>query len=183
MAPNLALVPSYAPPPNTEIWCCNNPKHYRKAIPTEGLEHFTRWFNLHSERHMRATYPKALEWYAAHAPKPIYLQHPLPDVPNSVTFPKDEILAYVGHRYIQFSGAWLMAYAEFLGLERVELYGFIISDRKGAYAWERPNFFYWVDRLQRRGIHVETQPEVWVGDCTIGSPDGYTGPLYGYETT
>jgi hypothetical protein len=183
MAHNLMLVPSIPLPPDTEAWACNDYKHYNKTFPYV-RQQFTRWFNLHSERHMRATYPKTLQWYAAQAPKPIMLQKVLPDIPNSVEFPKDEVLANVGHRYIQFSGAWLMAYAEFLGeFTHVELYGFMISERKAAYAWERPNFFYWMDRLQRHGIHVTTQKEVWEGDCTPGSPEGYTGPLYGYETT
>lgn len=184
MAPNLMLVPSIPLPPDTEAWACNNYQHYSKTFPYV-REQFTRWFNFHSERHMRATYPKCLAWYATTG-KPIYLQKALPDIPNSIEFPRDEVLANVGHRYIQFSGAWLMAFAEFLGeFTHVELYGFMISDKKknGAYAWERPNFFYWVDRLQRNGIHVMAQKEVWDGNCTPGSPDGYTGTLYGYETT
>lgn len=178
MAPNLALAPPV--PEGAEVWFCNDPRRaYRKTRPS-AREEFTRWFNLHSRRHMEATYPKGVAWYQQQT-KPIVLQAVQPDIPASVAFPKDAVMRAFDTRYFTFSAAWQMAYAALLGASRIELEGFVISPLKPLYAKERPCFFYWVDRLRREGIDV-TYPED-VGTGPIGDADAYEGPLYGYETT
>lgn len=181
-APTLMLVSP--PDPHVEVWCCNRHKDYNKTRPAVQHE-FTRWFNLHSLRHMLTAYPTTVDWYRAQvAPKRIILQYQHPEIARSETFPKDELLALARHRYITFSGAWLMLYAMHEQFEVVNLEGFEISSRKVKYVMERPNFFYWVKRLRDAGIEV-TYPEVMDsnGDTTPGDPAGYEGPLYGYETT
>jgi hypothetical protein len=88
---------------------------------------------------------------------------------------------YFGHRYFTFSAAWLIAFAIYEGFKRIELWGFMLSQRKPLYARERPCFFYWVEEARRRGIEVVYPAEVGEGEA--GDPFEYTGPLYGYETT
>lgn len=180
MAPNLADAPPV--PAGVEVWCCNDPKRaYRKYRRDATLE-WTRWFNVHSERHMRSAYPRGYAWFTQQdGRKPIVLQRVMPDIPGSVAFPREAVMDHFKTRYFTFTGAWQMALAIYEGFGRIELYGFQLSTRKARYAQERPGFFWWVKTARDRGIEL-TYPAI-VGTGEPGDADGYTGPLYGWETT
>jgi hypothetical protein len=183
MASNLVFAPPV--PPGVEVWCCNNPLRSYSRYRANVREEYTRWFNLHSRRHMTTAYPRGYAWFGT-VTKPVYLQDVQGDVPASVKFPKDELLAFFGHRFVTFTGAWEFALAIYERFERIECYGFRLRDKtvgsnKECYAFERPCFFYWVEEARRRGIEVVIPAEV--GEGVAGDPHAYTGPLYGYETT
>lgn len=171
-----------------ERWGCNSPlvytRRWRPNPEPNPLYSYTRWFNMHSRRHMLATYPDWYNWYGEQT-KPIVLQEVQPDIPASERFPREAVLAYAGHRYITHSAAWFLAavgakaFGEF---ERVELGGFQLNvENTVKYNAERPCFFYWVDRLRREGIEVVLPEDLII--TPAGDPEGYDGPLYGYETT
>ncbi len=178
-APNLQAT---LPLLDKERWCCNSPLTYARKWPDGDLLHaWTRWLNMHSRRHMRATYPDWYKWYGQQmAPKRIMLQEVQADIAISERFPKEDVLAYAGHRYITHSAAWFMALAGFEKFERVELSGFQLR-RRHQHSFERPCFFYWVERLRQEGIEVVLPSDIEIGEP--GDPATYAGPLYGYETT
>lgn len=180
MAPNLVEAPPV--PMSTDVWCCNNPRRaYRKYRP-QALQEWTRWFNLHSLRHMQTAYPRGYAWFAEQATgKPIMLQASQPDVPDSQAFPRDAVMAHFGTRYFTFTGAWQIALALYEHFERIELYGFRMSTRKPMYARERPCFFHWVNVARALGCDLRYPADVGTGDA--GDAAAYTGPLYGYETS
>jgi hypothetical protein len=182
-APNLVHT---LPLLDKERWGCNSPlPFYKRWRPnseeTQPAVTFTRWFNMHSRGHMLRKYPDWYWWYGKQvAPKRIVLQEVQPDIPCSERFPKEDVLAYAGHAYITHSAAWFMALAGMEKFERVEMSGFLLR-RDHQHSFERPCFFYWVERLRREGVEVILPEDLEVGEG--GDPFSYTGPLYGYETT
>lgn len=180
-ASNLSACPELPGPfdGRCERWCCNSPRAYRVKWP-KSLKTWTRWFNLHSKRHMLKTYPTWYTWYGQQS-KPIYLQRVQPDVPSSQAFPAAQLIEFFGHQYFTFSGAWLIALAIMEGFEHIDLQGFALQ-RDRQHAFERPCFFYWVEEARRRGITVTYPSKVGAAD-PAGDPHSYTGPIYGYQTT
>jgi len=181
-APNLAAT---LPLEDKERWGSNAVGPYvRKWRPNPELNpmlSFTRWFNMHSRRHMRSTYLDWYQWYGDQvAPKRIVLQEVQPDTPRSERFPKEDVMAYAGHAYFTFTGSWQMALAGMEGFERIEMSGFKLQ-RDRQYDFERPCFFYWVERLRREGVDVVLPADLEIS--APGDPHRYAGPLYGYETT
>lgn len=186
MADNLSEMPPT--PPGVEVWASNSHKGYRQKLPRILSDHeWTRWFNLHSRAHMDATYPVTVkEFYTKlDGSKPIYTQRLQPDFPGCLPFPGPEIQKFFGGtRYFTCSVTWLIAFAIVLGFDRIELWGFRLSDGKPSERWkvERPCFFYWVQEARNRGIDVWYQPEIEALPFIVGDPNLYQGPLYGYET-
>ncbi len=181
MAPNLALTPALTE--GVERWCANAPRSYRiKWAPA--LDTWTRWFNMHTKRHILLTYPKGYEWYTQQS-KPIYLQEKQADIPSSIAFPRAEIQDYFGDSGHYFAGSisWFVAFAIMEGFERIELYGFELK-RDRQYDFERPCLSYWVNEARERGIEIFVPPDldgVPVDFGPPGDPSTYSGPLYGYE--
>ena len=195
MAPNLANTP----PPNRgeEVWLSNWHKGYQRRLPraVEGYGEWTRYFNMHSLRHMLATYPTGYQWYKdANYGRPIYLQKVDPDIKSSVAFPKETLQEYFKtsdkpQRYFTCSVCWFIALAiweheNVKPVSRIELWGFEVRATKPKYAFERPCIAYWILEAEKRGIAVWTPPEMKRPTIDeAGDPNAYDGPLYGYETT
>lgn len=177
MASNIIWTP---PEPSVEVWCCNDPvRGYRATFP-EARAVWTRWFNLHHIEHIKSLQARGYRWWTEQTEKRIVLQERQPDIKQSEAFPKEELLAYFGHKYFMFSAAWLIALALYEGFERIELIGFRLSPHYARYARQRPCFFYWVEEARRRGVEVTIPKDV--GWDTPGDPYAYRGLLYGYET-
>lgn len=181
-------------PPDCELWLANNPTTIKVRCP-RALGMWTRWFNLHSRKHMEGTYPAGFHMYKTAANgRPIYLLKAQPDIPTSVAFPREQIQEFFKtpsgkpNRYFTCSVCWLIAFAVMEGFERIELWGFELRDTKPgqAYAHERPCVAYWIDQAHTRGVQIAYQDELRklyeAGKMVPGDPDTYTGPLYGYST-
>jgi hypothetical protein len=185
-APNLKQTPPLLD--SEERWACNSPLTYvrrwaRGTGDRNPMHSYTRWFNLHSREHMLRKYPDWYKWYGEQPPpKRILLQQKQRDIHVSEAFPREAVLTYAEHRYFSFSGAWQMAYAAMEGFDRVVLAGFQLNVDNGyKYNFERPCFFYWVNRLRSEGIDVVLPVDLVVSEA--GDPFSYDGPLYGYQTT
>jgi len=177
-----------------EVWVANYHKsYYIRLSRVKETDEWTRWFNLHSKEWMLYKYPAGYKWYTKQT-KPIYLRDVYPDIPASVKFPREEIQKYFGGpqkgspgRYFTCSVCWLIALAIMEGFERIELWGFALIDKPhkphDCYKFERPCFFYWVQKARDLGIEVTYPKEVAKIPFEPGDPATYTGPLYGYCTT
>ena len=179
MAPNLVSTPTTS---GVERWCSNVPRSYRLKGFQEALHTYTRWFNVHTIKHIKQRYPSAYNWYTQQS-KPIYLQEAQSDITSSITFPRHEIQAHFStdgtpFKFFSCSAAWQIAFAIMEGFERIELWGFQLR-RSHQYDWERPCFFYWIERARQEGIDVYLPPDVEITEP--GNPSYYDGPLYGYE--
>lgn len=190
-APNLA--DTYYDTPvkgdGIEVWAANERRGILKRCSSVIYQdEWTRWFNLHSRAHMDVAYPPTVAWYKL-VDRPVYLQLKNPDIPASVEFPRKQIQNFFAingepNRYFTCSVCWLIAFAIMEGFEKIELHGFMLSDRKpnDAYLFERPCFFYWVQEARNRGIEVWYPEAVEQLPFIPGDPSEYTGPLYGYDT-
>ena len=180
-------------PPGVEVWLANSPTTVKLRCP-RSITQWTRWFNLHSRKHMEGTYPAGFHYLKTGADgRPVYLLKKWADVPTSVAFPRERIQAEFAtakgpNRYFTCSICWLIAFAILEGFERIELWGFELRDTKpgSAFAYERPCFAYWVQMARDRGVAVWYQDAVEklyaAGKMIPGDPDAYTGKLYGYST-
>lgn len=175
-APNVRLTPDL---PGADRWLSNQRRGYKKGPGVVGG--WTHWFNMHHYKLMMSWYPQEYAWYQRNdGRRPIVLQKADPSIPGSITFPRDEIISRFQTRFFTCTAAWQMAYALFLErYDRVQMCGFQLR-RDRQYDWERPAFFYWVERLQKAGIRVELPVDLEI--TAAGNGDNYTGPLYGYET-
>jgi hypothetical protein len=182
---NVAEMPPL--PKGVEVWAHNDVSKYgtmRRRVVNE----YTRWFNLHSRQWMTIRYPNALAWHKRQDGRTFYTQKRWPDLPGSTKFPRTTIqeafaTARGPNRYFTCTVAWCMALAILEEFQRIELWGFEFGDKPGArYAYQRPCFFYWVDRARERGIVVTYQKKVQSWPHIAGDPDAYTGPIYGYDT-
>lgn len=187
MAPNLSNTPPA--PPGVEVWLSNWHRGYLRRLPRALIE-WTRYFNMHSKQHMLKTYPAGFKWYEDQdGTRPIYLRDAVePTIKGSTVFPRHELQTYFStngtpQRYFTCSACWFIALAIYEKFERIELWGFEVRTTKKKYAFERPCIFYWIEEARKRGIEVWTPPELILDPYTIGDPDTYDGPLYGYETT
>ena len=176
-------------PQGSEVWLSNSPGTFEKRHPKALLE-WTRWFNLHSKKHILATYPSGWKYFQEQTDgRPVYLQKTHEDVPTSKVFPRDEIQNFFAtstgpNRYFVCTVCWLIALAIFEGFRRIELWGFELKDTKPGerHAFERPCVWYWIKQARDRGIDVVYQKELTRLPFEPGDAETYVGPLYGYET-
>lgn len=193
MANNLREMPPT--PTGTEVWPSNSHRGYVKCLPRIVAEgEWTRWFNLHSRKHMESAYPMTVDWHIQQdGTKPLYMQKFWSDIPGCVEFPRLKIQEHFAtakgpNRYFTCSVCWLVAFAVLEGFERIELWGFMLSNTKPneAYKFERPCVAYWIQEARNRGVEVSYQTTVEelynTGQMIPGDPDSYLDPLYGYET-
>lgn len=178
---------------DVEVWLSNSTTTTLLRCP-RAINEWTRWFNLHSKKHILGTYPSAYSYYQDKAEgRPIYLLKAQSDIPTSLAFPRKEIqtafaTAKGPNRYFTCSVCWLIAFAILEGFERIELWGFELRDTKpgSAFAWERPCVAYWIQVARDAGVDVWYQQAIErlyeAGKMIPGNPDEYSGLLYGFST-
>ena len=193
LAANLSSTPAVSLDSGIETWGANyHGPYYARCHWLRENDGWTRWFNIHSKQYMQRAYPHGYEWYKQWD-RPIYLRHVEPDVPGSIEFPRKAIQDYFGGpqmgspgRFFTFTGGWLTAFAIMEGFQRIEFWGFRLADKPPkpheCYKFERPCFWYWVQRARDLGIEVAYQKEIEAIPFEPGDPAEYTGALYGYGT-
>jgi hypothetical protein len=147
-----------------ERWCSNNPRVYRIRCP-KARQTWTRWFNMHSMRHIQKKYPGGYLWYQQQdGTRPIYLRDEVdPTIAGSRVFPGPMLMDYFANHgeretFFSFSCAWFLAFAIYEHLEldpvkRIEFWG-IEMKRGHQWGFERPAMHYWIGRAEQAGIEV-----------------------------
>lgn len=110
-----------------------------------------------------------LQWLRK-AKIPIFMQQRFADIPQSVPFPKDEIIQEFG-RYFTNSISWMIAMAIWVNAEEIHLYGVDMATNE-EYQHQRPSVEYFIGIARGRGIGVYIPPECDMLKCFH---------LYGYE--
>ena len=134
-----------------DLWGFNDP------TPEYSPLKLARWFELHSlykVDHDDPNEPKELRRLGI----PIYMVAKHPTIPNSVAYPKDDILAHFKVRYFTNSVSWMLALAIYERRPIIHLYGIDMATREGAgpdeFGEQRPSIEWLLGWAMGAGIEV-----------------------------
>ena len=121
---------------------------------------------------------RMLEWLKTH-PGPIMTSRAHPDYPGLVEFPLEDVLNKLGYDYFNSTAAYAIAYAIFIGVEKLSLWGFDFTypsahdAEKGRGCCE-----YWIGVAMARGIKIAVPKSSTLLDAYVPGDRR----LYGYDT-
>lgn len=159
---------------DTEIWCLN--EMYRIAGEVKEFR-ATRWFEIHNRNSKSKSTEEHQKWLKE-CSVPIYMWQKYDDIPNSVRFPKDEIIGflqekgYQGACYFTNSISWMVALAIYEGFEEIQLWGVDMAT-DSEWGYQRPSCEYFIGLAEGMGIKVYVPPSSDLLKCT---------QLYGFES-
>lgn len=185
-APSSAPLAPYDDPEWT-IWGCS-------PAATRYTRRVDEWFEIHrwGQDWLDQGYRDCL----ANLGKPVHMIEPVPEIPTSVAYPKDEIVAEFGRDFFTSTPAWMLA----LAIVRITRRGPVHEDTQGLqryddgslasaptiglwgidmasddeYALQKPGCLFFRYIARQRGIKVTIPPE----------SDLHTSPpLYGFDET
>lgn len=118
-----------------------------------------------------------LTWLRKH-PGPIYTSRPHDSYPGLVAFPLAEVVDTFGQAYFNSTAAYAVAFAVFLGVKRIEIYGFDFTYPNAHHAEKgRACVEFWLGLAVSRGIDIKVPHVSTLLDaCT---PEER---LYGFDT-
>lgn len=164
--------------PTWEIWAFSS-RLYRYG-------RVDRWFEIHSMTDLR----QQLSWrkkgrrsfagyirYMQRLRCPVYMQKVHPRIPNSVVFPKDQLVKEFG-RCFTSTAAFLIALAIYEGYDEIGLWG--IDVRGPRYARQGPAIRYLLAIAKQRGIkiYIPRSSRLWIPSRPVFPP---TRVLYAYD--
>lgn len=159
---------------DTEIWCLNEFYKVGKTVPGFKVD---RWFEIHDRNSKSKATPEHIQ-FLQNCPVPVYMWQKYDDIPNSVAFPKNEILDYFesreyrGARYFTNSISWFIALAIMEGFKEISVLGVDMAT-DSEYGWQRPSCEYWIGIAEGMGIKVNIPAASDLLKCT---------QLYGFES-
>lgn len=172
--------------PEIEIWTLNESPAKRFGY----VKRVTRHFQLHPkwnyDRAGNQNDPEHPDWLRAQKGFPIYMQDVDQDIPASVKYPLDEILAKYGvdqekDHWREFTSTfpYMLALALYEGFDWIGVYGFEMGSET-EYAFQRSSAHLWLGIA--RGFQLATgKPEIYI------PPNarllGWGSALYGYDLT
>lgn len=112
-----------------------------------------RWFEMHMPEATADVRDPDYLTFLGQCPIPVYMTATRPEVPNSVRYPIEEAIKWLGRDYFMSSVAYMLTLAAVEGFEEVHLYGInlAIGDE---YFYEKPNCEYVIGRMESAGIKV-----------------------------
>lgn len=162
-AETMCLAPFHDP--SWEIWSHSSCAH---ALPRAD-----RVFDLHP----KAFWIKPKKWHRDYVrwlrecPVPIYMQKHYPEIPQSIRYPRERILAEF-RRYFTSQTAWMIALALTEGVTHLGFFGihYAAADERTTQRW---GCEYWMGQAEGRGVQLVLP----VGCPLLRQPTW----LYGYE--
>lgn len=149
------------------------------------LKRLTRHFQMHAEWDFNKggdqSYIEHREWLRKEHPFPIYMQEEFPDIPSSVAFPLDEVVAEFlptitreGEiiRYFTSSFAYMCSLALLEGFKTIGIWGFDMGTET-EFKYQKPSTEFWLGVAAGRGVEIQL-PKI----CQL-----LRGGLYGYEVS
>lgn len=152
-----------------EVWSCND---FPIRTP-EGwaFDAWDRWFDLHTQGHIRKHRPEAWDWYRANGTsgrytalspygmRPIYMHRAYPEIPGSVAYPRERVQAAFGwggqlEECFTSSMDWMIALALDEGVERIILLGVDLWAAPHERGQQRVGAHYWIGRARGMGVDV-----------------------------
>lgn len=118
--------------------------------------------------------PEYVSWMST-LPCPVFMLEPIPAIPTSVAYPKNEIMDMFGQAAVYFftsSLAWMMALAIAQKPDEIGLWGVDMSASEEIYSGQRAGCQYWIGKARELGIKVTLPPQ---SDLAVPTP------LYGFN--
>lgn len=137
--------------PEWEIWVLNE---YFSILPQTGANNITRWFELHQKDTVLLSSRSANYMdYLKDSKVPIMMVEKYEDIPMSVAYPLDDIIADLQTDYFTNSISYMVAYAIYEKYDEIAIYGVDMAQDE-EYAKERPSVEYFVGYARAKGIPV-----------------------------
>lgn len=144
--------------PDYEIWGLNGVYSY---IDFPNITNFTRWFDIHSLDAIKEVYKHPqyqhygvgyVEWLQ-NLSIPVFMQEKYEEIPTSLKYPLEEILARFPRKYFTNTVSWMLALAIYEGYEDISIFGvdMCVADE---YACQRPSCEYFIGYAEGLGIKV-----------------------------
>jgi hypothetical protein len=175
MSPSAALSP--LTDPEWECWCLAWDKSRSpKAARVFEIHSREDWAGYVSTPRQRTKYVEHLRLLEC----PIYMQQVEDDIPGTVPYPIDEVIAACGRDYFGSSIAYMLALAWLEGCDEVGIWGVELS--LADYHHQRPNLEYWIGRLEQAGVkvHVECPRGTLMRPISERQPNGKVYMRYGW---
>jgi hypothetical protein len=166
-----------------EIWACNETHNYR------WMTRATRWFQIHASRSFKRETDSHgnkghYDWLKKNPwDIPIYMRYHYSEIPKSIEYPFDKVREVLMKNfkkgkntpnYLTSSFAYMIPIAILDGFERIEMYGFEMSDNT-EYIKQKACAEFWIGQAMGRGIEIYL-PE----GCQIMSNELYGGEERSY---
>lgn len=149
--------------PSWQVWACSP-----GSVPH--LRRVDSFFELHRWEPGKPWFQPDYIGFMASLKCPVYMIDHVDVIPQSVAYPKDEMLAKWGPYFFSSSLSWMFALAIEQGATEIGLWGVDMS-AKEEYIAQRSACHYWIDTAKRLGIKVTLPPE-----SDLARPF----PLYGF---
>jgi hypothetical protein len=127
------------------------------------------WFELHKPQMTNPDHPTPEYGKWLRSRPVVYMQGVVSDIPGSVEYPKDEMLARFGPHFFSSSFAWMWALAITKNPEAIGIWG--VNPAAAEYAHQVPAHHHFAQVARAAGI------EVIAPGCLLFDPC----QLYGYE--
>lgn len=169
---------------SVEIWGLN------EAHRQPWMRRITRWFQIHQRwdftKQSNESYREHWEWLQQEHPFPIYMLEKHNDIPSSVRFPLEDIIAKflpnvrrgwnweesIINEYFTSSFAWMCSMALYEGFKRIEVYGFEMATDT-EYRYQKGSTEFWLGVAAGLGVEV-----LLTKDCQL-----LQGKIYGRDVS
>jgi len=119
-----------------------------------------------------------MEWIKGH-PGPIYTSRLHPDYPGLVEFPFEDVINKTGHAYFNNTAAYAVAFAVYLGVKKISLYGCDFTYPNAHDAEKgRACVEFWLGVASARGIQLSIPVTTSLMDGCVEADRRF----YGYDT-
>lgn len=147
-----------------EIWGCSPGAwpHAKRA---------NRWFEIHKWEPEKPWFSVDYVNFMRGIHGPVYMIRPIPEIPNSVAYPKDEMVARFGPYFFASTLSWMFASAIVEGATEIALWGVDMSATE-EWIYQRSGCHYFIQLAKSMGIKVWTPTE----SDLLRPP-----PLYGFS--
>lgn len=150
--------------PTWQIWGCS-PGAWPHA------KRVNRWVEIHKWEPEKPWFSAEYIKFMASISGPVFMIRPVPEVPNSIAYPKEEMVARFGPWFFGSTLSWMFAQAIAEGATEIGLWGVDMSATE-EWIYQRSGCHYFIHLAKTMGIKVTTPVE-----SDLLRP----APLYGFS--
>ena len=158
-----------------EVWCINSAGGTYPCDKIFMLDPASRFFDSDDAGHQTNSMVKVLE----NTEVPIYTCEADPRIKNPVVFPVEEVCNFTKCAYMNNTVAYAIAYAMYIGVEKIDLFGIDFSYKENLHFAEagRACVEFWISKCMSNGIIVGVSGRSTLLDSNMPG----THKLYGFH--